>query len=589
MEFPHEGASIYYRHQAAFARDLNGKLLYCIGPQESKVRENWHLINIPLVARNHAATKLGRIDCVQLGDELQGLTLYEVRHFSNGLVTGMILDEALGSCPLERDFEAFFCHLILHQASFGITISQLKVNHAWAHEKAVEKIVSLFDTYLRYQGENDKWAESGRAYFTDRVTHFTSQARQIELCLPAFPCKSSNFDKVAGKDPDRGEQLALERLHNFVAAIEKIYQPGAKLWIISDGHVFSDCIGVNDHDVDVYGRKLIEMNRAIGIRLGNPDRVGFKSLVDLFELEKYRSQADLCQIPGRFKIPVIDHHVQTLVTLEAEISRRILMAGCPSQRVPLRERIESQDPAILALYRGFSRFMLEDLEHHPFTRNMTRSKQKKLSSKVAFEMIMRNQAYSNLVELLFPNHIRLSIHAHNNAGPKFGIQLFDPTSVRTVESLSPNGRLMTSRDLLHIPTPWHNCVVSVAGSKVLYVTKAKVVREALAEGSLLGGLIGEVDAGGVQDTSRVDNHGAVYFSVCHALDLDDAEADGRKICEDEEKQQLKAEMQKVVVYKEGIAGMLTGKYLLLRLKISPIVNLATGTAALACDADYVFV
>lgn len=113
---------------------------------------------------------------------------------------------------------------------------------------------------------------------------------------------------------------------------------------------------------------------------------------------------------------------------------------------------------------------------------------------------------------------------------------------------------MTSRDLLHIPTPWHNCVVSVAGSKVLYVTKAKVVREALAEGSLLGGLIGEVDAGGVQDTSRVDNHGAVYFSVCHALDLDDAEADGRKICEDEEKQQLKAEMQKVVVYKEGIAG-----------------------------------
>lgn len=230
MEFPHEGASIYYRHQAAFARDLNGKLLYCIGPQESKVRENWHLINIPLVARNHAATKLGRIDCVQLGDELQGLTLYEVRHFSNGLVTGMILDEALGSCPLERDFEAFFCHLILHQASFGITISQLKVNHAWAHEKAVEKIVSLFDTYLRYQGENDKWAESGRAYFTDRVTHFTSQARQIELCLPAFPCKSSNFDKVAGKDPDRGEQLALERLHNFVAAIEKIYQPGAKLY-----------------------------------------------------------------------------------------------------------------------------------------------------------------------------------------------------------------------------------------------------------------------------------------------------------------------------------------------------------------------
>lgn len=38
-------------------------------------------------------------------------------------------------------------------------------------------------------------------------------------------------------------------------------------------------------------------------------------------------------------------------------------------------------------------------------------------------MIKRNDAYSNLVELMFPFHLRFSIHAHNNAGPKFGISL----------------------------------------------------------------------------------------------------------------------------------------------------------------------
>ncbi|OTA94077.1 hypothetical protein M434DRAFT_44372, partial [Hypoxylon sp. CO27-5] len=337
-----------------------------------------------------------------------------------------------------------------------------------------EKIVSLFDNYLRYQGEHDRWVDSGRAYFTERVRHFTSQRRKIELCLPAFPCKSSNTHKVIGKDPDRGEQLALQRLHGFVEAVEKIYEAGAKLWIISDGHVFSDCIGVDDKDVDEYGEKLNKMNRAIGLRRGNLDRVGIKSLADLFEMKRYKSKLDQNH---QFNIPPIDHHVHTQVTVEAELCRRILMAGCQSWRSSLRARIDSQDATTLALYRGFSRFMLEDLELHPFTRSLSRSKQKKLSAKVAFEMIMRNQAYSNLMELLYPNHIRLSIHAHNNAGPKFGIQLFDPAVVRAVQSLSPSSNPMACRGLLHIPTPWHNSVVRVVDSNISYVTKAKAVRD----------------------------------------------------------------------------------------------------------------
>ncbi|KAL7620780.1 hypothetical protein AAE478_009778 [Parahypoxylon ruwenzoriense] len=125
--------------------------------------------------------------------------------------------------------------------------------------------------------------------------------------------------------------------------------------------------------------------------------------------------------------------------IEAELSRRILMAGCRSQRSILRNQIESQETAILALYRRFS----------------------------------------SLVEMLFPNHVRLSIHFHNNAGPKFGIQLYDPTVVQVVKSLSENGLPTNCRDLLHISTPWHNCVVEVAASRVLYVTKARVARDAV--------------------------------------------------------------------------------------------------------------
>ncbi len=61
--------------------------------------------------------------------------------------------------------------------------------------------------------------------------------------------------------------------------------------------------------------------------------------------------------------------------------------------------------------------------------------------------------------------------------------------MRTVNALSADGELMTSLDLLHIPTPWHNSVVQLEESDVLLVTKAKLARAALAAGSVTGRLV----------------------------------------------------------------------------------------------------
>ncbi|KAK2048791.1 pyoverdine/dityrosine biosynthesis protein [Colletotrichum somersetense] len=493
MEFSNDGSSIFHRFQAAFVHDGQGKLLYCTGPQKRRVQEHWELIDRHLPSRSQMATSESqKFGSAELQEALRGSRLYEMRR-PGSAPTGLILDvTSRSNNTISTQFEEFFAQLLLDQADFAIRDPGLMMKSPSGASLAVtEQIVDLFDSFLRYQGKDDRWEVGGKAHFAERVRHFTSQNAVIDLCLPAFPCKSSNTNKVLGKAPDRGERLALERLHGFVEAIEKIYQPGAKLWIISDGHVFSDCIGVDDADVDVYGEQLKEMNHAIGISRGNTGRVGFRSLVDLFELDKAKSQHKLSALQAQLNIPDIEHHVETRLTAEAELCRQILMAGCQPQESAVRAKIKSQNAAILALYRGFSRFMLEDLELHPHTQQLTRSQRKKLSSKVAFEMIMRNQSYSNLVELLLPNHVRLSIHAHNNAGPKFGIQLFDPAVVRAVEGLSPDGTPMTSRDLLHIPTPWHNCVVEVEGSPHLLVTKASVPREAMS----LGGVTGEVAVG----------------------------------------------------------------------------------------------
>jgi len=90
----------------------------------------------------------------------------------------------------------------------------------------------------------------------------------------------------------------------------------------------------------------------------------------------------------------------------------------------------------------------------------------------------RNQAYSNLTELLLPNYVRLSIHAHNNAGPKFAVRLLPASKVRAIDCLEtclePNPIYE-----FQLPTPWHNCMIKVEGDEFLYLGRSQIARKAL--------------------------------------------------------------------------------------------------------------
>lgn len=75
---------------------------------------------------------------------------------------------------------------------------------------------------------------------------------------------------------------------------------------------------------------------------------------------------------------------------------------------------------------------------------------------------------------------------HNNAGPKFAINLLG-RKVRATRHLSSDSELDTFCDILHVPTPWHGCIVEIQGHSSLYITKAHFVMEALSRGFFTGG------------------------------------------------------------------------------------------------------
>ncbi|CAI7614622.1 unnamed protein product [Penicillium pancosmium] len=474
---------IYDRLVAIYSRTHQGDLIQCFVGDAHLVHSIWFVIEQQINQHEfNSYYSLSNTATEGLSPPSQLVNIHEFRLPHPSTIVGIALRPASTGISISY-FEEFFCYLLLQQI-FRLS-NALVGNQAIEDVSVAQQVVDLCNNELLIHPSNSQWETVGRDYFMRRIRFFTSRGLTIQMCLPAFPCKSSNPDKVAGVLPDRGEELALRRLYSVSRKIKSIYDPGVSICIISDGHVFSDCIGVDDDKVDEYGLRLRELNEAIALQEGQPRGVSFQSLKDIFHSTPKTVLGETRA--SQIELPILKHFLGTGIANETEFCRQALALACQPDRSSLRTLIKGQDPAIVSLYRGFSRFMLEDLELHPRSQSTSRSQRKKVAEKISFEMLLRNQAYSNLVELFFPLHVRLSIHAHVNSGPKFGISLFDRSKTRVIDNLSDLSSIAKpSHDLLHIPTPWHNCVFQVSGSNFTYIAKSKLIHEARMSGLIRG-------------------------------------------------------------------------------------------------------
>lgn len=223
--------------------------------------------------------------------------------------------------------------------------------------------------------------------------------------------------------------------------------------------------------------------------------IRFKGLKNIFAADSDGFQGLHKLLRNSHEMP---HPVKTKLTGEAELCRKLMLGIGGPDRAYIRQLITEQEPDALGLYRGQTRFMLEDLADVPSVKTLSGKQKKKTAALVAEEMMSRNQAYSNLTELLLPNYVRLSIHAHSNAGPKFAVRLLPASRVRAIDSLE------TCREPnpvyeFQLPTPWHNCMIKVEGDDFLYLGRSQIARKALESPDYFG--------------SWVDGPDGSYFSL----------------------------------------------------------------------------
>lgn len=281
-----------------------------------------------------------------------------------------------------------------------------------------EQILDIFQSYRMGEIPGDQYQEKGKALLAAKIDKHIAANSPIPFVMLGFPMKSGNQrDKVIGNLPDFAEEVALKNFNQFGNQIKEVYSPGIDFQIISDGYAFNDILGIANHTVAAYQEVGQDMITSINAP------VSWYNLTDF-----YNSKTSLPS--ARTKL------MEQFAVSEIELQNRIL-----------------NDPDVNILYRGMIHFMQEELAPNGYpSRNQLQVAAKKLTR----EMMMRNEAYSQLIRSEFDSSIRLSMHHSLNNGSKYSFQLVPGTNAKH--------------------SPWH-CVLALENGE--YITMHKKDAEAL--------------------------------------------------------------------------------------------------------------
>jgi len=227
-----------------------------------------------------------------------------------------------------------------------------------------------------------------------KVISAIQSSKPITFVLPAFPGKSPNLSKVLSPLPDMAERLALQFLELLCERIRKIYAPGAKIILCSDGRVFSDIVGMRETDITNYQNELDKMIMELGLKN-----------ITTFNLDELCEGKDFIQMRNE----LLENFGSPLELLKDKVQRGSKLIG------------QSEDEDAHRMYCGITRFLVEDATFPGQTKSRS-SIQKECKAK-AYELIRRSNAWSELISQQFPEAVRLSIHPQTCGSKKLGIRL----------------------------------------------------------------------------------------------------------------------------------------------------------------------
>ncbi|TFK63470.1 Clavaminate synthase-like protein [Pluteus cervinus] len=283
----------------------------------------------------------------------------------------------------------------------------------------LERLVELVERFL-HRGPGDQFDATGRAHLSKTLSTYIQNQEKIMFVFPAFPFKSPSKKKVLGDVPDYGEELVLRRLETLARMVEDYHPAGAVVCIVSDGVVYGTLLGREESTIYQYNAKLRKI-----VTEQELSHIKFAMVSDLLDPsptlnEDYVTEEEYVQ-----SVPLVREQFLAHEVANFDLDHAL-----------------AHDSASLMIYRGYLKFLIADLEGSELLmqdgKPLSGKGQERVRRDIARKMIVNGAKFSDLVALKFPTSVRLSCHAHNNAGPKFAFDLFPGSPMKA---------------------PWHNTVL----------------------------------------------------------------------------------------------------------------------------------
>ena len=212
-----------------------------------------------------------------------------------------------------------------------------------------------------------------------KIKEFIINNKTIDFVLPSFPGKSPNINSSFNGKFGYEERYSINIIEKMLSEIKKVYTLGARIFIIHDGHLFTD-LGITrtDDELDDY---IIEFRKNICKEIIS---ISFKDLMECS-----------CYDDARNKINELYTKLFNVKDLKGELVEKELLFT----KIEFKNQISDD--------------------------NMSNNHVQVIAKKIAKESLLRKQALAMRIEEKYPEAIRLSIHYQDKDSKKLGIKLID--------------------------------------------------------------------------------------------------------------------------------------------------------------------
>ena len=235
----------------------------------------------------------------------------------------------------------------------------------------------VYDILIKYlYGDN---IDNLRKETLEKIKMFIINNKTIDFVLPSFPGKSPNKNSSFNGKFGYEERYSINIIEKMLSEIKSIYTYGARIFIIHDGHLFTD-LGITrtDKELDDY---IKEFRESICKEIIS---ISFKELMNCGDYAEARE-----------KINELYTQLLNVKELKGEVIEKELL------------------------------FTKIEFKHQLSDNNMSNNHLQIIAKKIAKESLLRKQALSMIIEEKFDEAIRLSIHYQDKDSKKLGIKLID--------------------------------------------------------------------------------------------------------------------------------------------------------------------